>query len=92
MPVAAEASTQIPVLRPKGRERLDIVEVEEDVFEVRGERAEEDAMKLGESGYEGLEELQDRLKRMGLEKGLRRAGAKPGAKLRIGEVELEWYG
>ena len=92
MPVPAEASKEIPVLRPRGRERLDIEEVEEGVFEIRGERAEEDALKLGASGYEGLEELQDRLKHMGLEKGLRRAGARPGAHLRVGAVELEWYG
>jgi GTP-binding protein len=91
-PLPAEASGEIPVLRPKGRERLDIQELEEGVFEVRGERAEEDALKLGEGGYEALDELQDRLKRMGLEKGLRRAGAKPGATLRVGNVQLEWYG
>jgi GTP-binding protein len=88
----AEAPAELPVLRPRGRERLDIEELEEGVFKVRGARAEEDALKLGEGGYEALEELQDRLKRMGLEKGLRRAGAKPGALLRVGAVQLEWYG
>ncbi len=92
MPMVAEASGEIPVLRPRGRERLEIKEVEDGVFVIHNDQAEEDALKLGESGYEALEELQDRLKRMGLEKGLRRAGAKPGAKLRIGEVQLEWYG
>jgi GTP-binding protein len=92
MPAAVEASGELPVLRPRGRERLDIEEVEEGVFEVRGGRAEEDALKLGEGGYEALEELQERLKRMGLEKGLRRAGARPGALLRVGGVQLEWYG
>jgi GTP-binding protein len=87
---AAEA--EIPVLRPRGRERLEINWLEDGVFEIRGARAEEDALKLGESGPEALDELQERLKRMGLEKGLRRAGAKPGDMLRIGEVKLEWYG
>ena len=90
--LAPEAAASIPVLRPRGRERLDVEELETGVFAVRGARAEEDALKLGEGGYEALEELQDRLKRMGLEKGLRRAGAKPGALLRVGDVELEWYG
>ena len=92
MPTLAGAPAELPVLRPRGRERLDIEEVEEGVFEVRGARAEEDALKLGEGGYEALEELQDRLKRMGLEKGLRRAGARPGARVRVGGVQLEWYG
>jgi GTP-binding protein len=87
-----DGSGEIPMLRPRGRERLDIEEVEEGVFEVRGERAHQDALKLGEGGYEALDELQDRLKRMGLEKGLRRAGARPGALLRVGSVELEWHG
>jgi GTP-binding protein len=87
-----DGSGDIPVLRPRGRERLDIEEVEAGVFEVRGERAYQDALKLGEGGYEALDERQDRLKRMGLEKGLRRAGARPGAILRVGSVELEWHG
>jgi Obg family GTPase CgtA-like protein len=29
---------------------------------------------------------------MGLEKNLRRAGAKPGDLVRVGSVELEWHG
>lgn len=92
MPAPVEEPAELPVLRPRGRERLDIEEVEEGVFRVHGARAEEDALKLGESGYEALEELQDRLKRMGLEKGLRRAGARPGALVRVGNVQLEWFG
>jgi len=89
---AAAAPSELPVLRPRGRERLDIVEIEPGVFTVSGERAEEDALKLGEGGYEALDELQERLKRMGLEKGLRRAGARPGALVRVGAVQLEWFG
>jgi GTP-binding protein len=81
----------LPVLRPKGRDRLE-VEQEDSVFVVRGERAEAAALKLGGAGDEALEELQDRLRRMGLEKLLRRAGARPGDRLRVGEVGLEWHG
>ena len=86
------APSEIPVLRPRGRERLEVVEVEPGVFSIDSDRAREDALKLGESGEEGRDELQERLKRMGLEKALRRVGARPGAKLRIGELVLEWYG
>jgi GTPase len=91
-PDTAAAEGEMPVLRPRGRERLEIKAVEDGVFEVHGERAEQDALKLGEGGYEALDELQDRLKRMGLEKDLRRAGAKPGDLVRVGAVQLEWHG
>jgi GTP-binding protein len=87
----AAAETKLPVLRPRGRDRLD-VEQQDGVFVIRGERAEQDALKLGESGSEALDELQDRLRRQGLEKVLRRAGARPGDRLRVGAVELEWQG
>jgi GTP-binding protein len=85
------AEKPLPVLRPRGRDRLD-VEQEGSVFVIRGEKAEQDALKLGEGGFEALDELQDRLRRQGLEKVLRRAGARPGDRLRVGEVELEWHG
>jgi GTP-binding protein len=83
--------SELPVLRPRGRDRLE-VEQEGGVFVIRGEKAEQDALKLGESGSEALDELQDRLRRQGLEKVLRRAGARPGDRLRVGAVDLEWQG
>ena len=88
-PEAAEKA--LPVLRPRGRERLE-VEQEDGVFVIRGQKAEQDALKLGESGSEALDELQERLRRRGLEKLLRRAGARPGDRMRVGSVELEWQG
>ena len=62
------------------------------VFVVHGQRAQEEALKLGAGGPEALDELQARLRRLGLERALRRAGARPGDRLRVGEVELEWQG
>ena len=82
---------QLPVLRPQARERLE-VEEKAGVFVIHSERAEQDALKLGEGGSDALDELQDRLRRQGLEKALRRAGARPGDRLRVGAVELEWHG
>jgi GTP-binding protein len=76
-PVPIEVSERRPVLRPKERDRLEVVQ-DGDIYLVRGERAEEAALKLGESGYEALDELQDRLRRMGLERAMRRVGARPG--------------
>jgi GTP-binding protein len=91
-PVAdAEAERKLPVLRPRGSDRLE-VEEQDGVFVIHSEEAEEDALRLGESGVEALDELQDRLRRRGLEKALRRAGARPGDRLRVGAVEMEWQG
>jgi len=82
----------LPVLRPRGHERIDVQRDEDGVFIVRGRKAEEAAMKLGEGGFEAMDELQDRLRRMGLERAMRRAGARPGDRMRVGGVELEWQG
>jgi GTP-binding protein len=90
-PAELAAPHEVPVLRPRERDRL-LVTAEDGTFVVSGREAEVHALKLGESGDEGLDELQERLRRMGLERALRRAGATPGAKLRIGDVELEWHG
>jgi GTP-binding protein len=82
---------ELPVLRPRERDRLE-VRREDGIFIVEGPRAEEAALKLGEGGYEAQDELQERLRRMGLERLMRRAGAIPGDRIRVGDVELEWYG
>jgi GTP-binding protein len=82
---------RLPVLRPAGRDRLDVVE-DGGVYVITGEKAAESAAKLGAGGGEALDELQERLKRQGLDRLMRRAGARPGDPLRIGNVELEWTG
>jgi GTP-binding protein len=86
------AEKPLPVLRPRGRERLEVEQVEEGVFVIHGEKAEQDALKLGEGGDEARDELQERLRRRGLERELRRVGARPGDRLKVGTVELEWHG
>jgi GTP-binding protein len=90
-PAPVPSPSPAPVLRPKARERLEVVQ-DGDAYKVIGERAEEAALKLGEGGYEALDELQDRLRRMGLERAMRRAGARPGDTIRVGKVEIEWQG
>jgi len=85
------AAKKLPVLRPRGREHIEVVE-QGGVYVVSGEKAEQDALKLGGGGYEALDELQERLRRQGLERAMRRAGAHLGDRIRIGEVELEWQG
>ena len=83
--------SELPILRPAGRQHLEIERVGS-VFVIRSSKAERDALKLGEAGSEALDELQDRLRRQGLEKVLKRAGARPGDRLRVGAVDLEWHG
>jgi GTPase len=90
-PPSVTNAASIPVLRPKPRERLE-VQQQDGVYVIHGEKAEADAFKLGRGGYEALDELQERLRRQGLERALRRAGARPGDKLRVGDVQLEWQG
>jgi GTP-binding protein len=85
------SSAPLPVLRPRERDRLEVRQ-DGDVYVIEGARAEEAALRLGEGGYEALDELQDRLRRMGLERAMRRVGARPGDRIRVGGVELEWQG
>jgi GTP-binding protein len=82
---------KLPVIRPEPRDRIEVT-LEDDVFVVRSRQAEEQAQKLGEGGYDALDELQQRLRRMGLERAMRRAGARPGDIVRVGAIELEWHG
>ncbi len=89
---AAKTETrELPTLRPEPRDRIE-VEAQDGVFVVRGRKAEQDAMKLGDGGFEALDELQGRLGRMGLRRAMRQAGASPGDQMRVGDTELEWHG
>jgi GTP-binding protein len=87
----APSVAPLPVLRPRARDRLEVA-LDDDVFVISGARAESAALRLGESGDEALDELQSRLGRMGLSRVMRRAGARPGDRIRVGDVELEWHG
>jgi GTP-binding protein len=82
---------KLPVIRPREHDRLE-VELASGVFVVKGKKPEELALKLGEGGFEALDELQDRLRKMGLERAMRRAGASLGAPMQVGAVHMEWHG
>jgi GTP-binding protein len=90
-PAPPPSTPRLQILRPGARDRLQVVE-DGGVFVVSGERAEEAAVKLAQGGDEALDELQERLKRQGLDRLMRRAGARPGDSMRVGAVELEWTG
>lgn len=59
-------------------------------FAVVGEGPRRAVLKLGVESEEARAELVRRLRRMGVVGALRRAGAQPGDRVRIGKAELEW--
>jgi Obg family GTPase CgtA-like protein len=68
------------------------IEREEEEFRVKGERVVRFAEMMPVEMEEGRQELWWRLGRWGVGSALRRAGARPGARVRLGKVELEWPG
>ncbi len=81
-----------PVVRPKPMGRRFEVRREQDGFRVEGERMITFAEMMPVEVEEGRQELWWRLGRWGVSAALRRAGARPGALVRVGEIELEWPG
>jgi GTP-binding protein len=83
---ASRASPTVSVPVPKG----DIdVRRENGVFRVDGERAIAFAEMMPVDTDEGLAELWRRFRRWGVYGALRRAGARAGDRVRLGDVELE---
>jgi GTP-binding protein len=83
---APETPPRVPLPAHKG----DIgVRRENGVFRVDGERAVAFAEMMPIDSEEGLAELWRRFRRWGVYGALRRAGARAGDRVRIGEVELE---
>jgi len=65
---------------------------EDGAFRVEGERAVAFAEMMPVETDEGRAELWNRFRRWGVSGALRRAGARPGDRVRLGEVELEIEG
>ncbi len=66
------------------------VELDGDVFVVRGQRIERLAAQTDFENEESAQRFQRDLGRMGIDESLRRAGVAAGDTVRIGAVELEW--
>jgi GTP-binding protein len=77
------------VLRPRAAASFS-VERQDDVFVVIGERPLQVFQKLGIDTEEARLEAERRLRRMGVTKALDRAGARPGARVRFGDFEVDW--
>ena len=86
------ASKSPPVIRPKPLGRRFEVRREQDGFRVEGERVVTFAEMMPVEVEEGRQELWWRLSRWGVSAALQRAGARLGAHIHLGKVELEWPG
>jgi GTP-binding protein len=86
----APEATRI-VLRPEAVDDAGFtVALEDGVYVVRGPRPERWVRQTNFDNDEAVGFLADRLARLGVEDTLARAGAEPGAPVRIGEREFDW--
>ncbi|MCS7295625.1 MAG: Obg family GTPase CgtA, partial [Dehalococcoidia bacterium] len=87
---AARPPEAVPVLRPAPQERFRVVREGDGRFAVEGERVVR-FVEMTDTGMEGADdEILRRLERWGVAKALRRAGVRPGDRIRFGTVELVW--
>lgn len=81
---------ELVVLRPRPTERFSVRRIDENTFEVEGQRVVT-FVEMMDTGMEGaLDEVRRRLERWGVAKALEREGIKRGDIVRFGTVELEW--
>jgi len=88
----AQVPSPLPVVRPQPLSARFRVSVSNDVYRVSGERLEAFAEMMPLDEDEGRAEFWRWLNRWGVVAALRRAGIQPGAKVRLGEAEVEWEG
>jgi GTP-binding protein len=89
-PVAATAEAEMPVLRPRPQRRFAVTKLREGRYAVEGRRLAVMAEMLDLSQDEARAEFFRRLQRLGVVAALRRAGVRPGDRVRFGETELRW--
>lgn len=85
-------AVEVPKLRPRPLGRGFSVRREDSAFRVEGERVVAFVEMMPVEVEEGRQEMWWRLGRWGVSGALRRAGAAPGDRVRLGKVELEWPG
>jgi Obg family GTPase CgtA-like protein len=84
-----EAPTDAPIVRPEAQ-RVVSVKPEDGAFRVEGQRVVAFAEMMPIEDDEARAELWRRFTRWGVVTALRRAGARPGAVVRVGDVEVTW--
>lgn len=90
--LAPPAGRQLGEVQARRPARAVTIRRADGAFAVEGERVVAFAEMMPLEEEEGREELWRRLGRWGVVAALRRAGAKPGDRVRLGRVELEWQG
>jgi GTP-binding protein len=88
--VPVQAAPELPVLHPRGRQPRFTVTRGEGVFVVDGDAPVALVEMMGLESQEARLEVRRRLGRMGVVSALRRAGARPGDRVRFGTMEMEW--
>ena len=87
----AEPPAEERTVRPRARQRVKVVRVGAG-YRLQSEAAARAVAQLGVDSDEARAEVWRRLRRLGVATALRRAGAQPGDRVRIGKAELEWQG
>ena len=88
----AAPAAELPVIVPRPLSSRFEVSVVNGVCTVRGQRVEAFAEMMPLEQEEGRQEFWRRLGRWGVVNAIKRAGASPGDRVRIGQVEVEWPG
>jgi GTP-binding protein len=88
--VPVQPEPELPVLRPRGRQPRFTVTKGDGLFVVDGEGPVSLVEMMGLESQEARLEVLRRLGRMGVVSALRRAGVRPGDRVRFGTAEIEW--
>ncbi|MGH9010663.1 MAG: GTPase ObgE [Acidimicrobiia bacterium] len=86
-----ESEPESFVVHRPAEEGFSVRRDEDGVFRVAGRLAERVVAMADLTNPEALAYVQDRFRRLGVDRALARAGARPGDTVRIAEVELEYH-
>ena len=85
------AIAEVPVIDTASMPELwRVVQDEDGIFRVEGERIEGFAQRTDFENEEGAERLRDIMRKQGIARELKKAGIEQGEIVRIGDSELEW--
>ena len=86
----ATVETSFKVFRPEAEDEKIRVSSRNGIFFVSGAKSERLVQRTDLGNREARLHLRKRLERLGVKRALQKAGISPGAKVRFGEIELEW--
>ena len=87
---AEQPKEEVAVFRPEPKDERISISKQGEVFVVSAPRAERLMARIDLQNPEAVAYLRRQFARMGLRAALKRAGARPGDRVRIGQIELEW--